>query len=53
MLASLKIEPISVHGLRLTHASILFYKDVSIYYVSERLGHSEIETTMSYYQRVT
>ncbi|MDQ6418706.1 tyrosine-type recombinase/integrase [Paenibacillus sp. LHD-117] len=51
-LARLKIDPISIHGLRHTHASILLYKDVSIYYVSERLGHSDIETTMEYYAHI-
>lgn len=52
MLEALKIQTISVHGLRHTHASILLYKGVSIYYVSERLGHGDIETTMSYYAHI-
>lgn len=43
------IEPITIHGLRHTHASVLLYKKVSIYYVSERLGHSDIETTLKKY----
>ncbi|NMM52124.1 tyrosine-type recombinase/integrase [Paenibacillus aquistagni] len=47
-----KIEPISIHGLRHTHASVLLYKKVSIYYVSERLGHEGIETTLSYYAHI-
>jgi integrase len=38
-----------MHGLRHTHASVLLYKKVSIYYVSERLGHSDIETTLKEY----
>lgn len=45
----LGINEITVHGLRHTHASILIYKGVSIYYVSERLGHSTIQTTISTY----
>lgn len=45
-------EPITAHGLRHTHASILLYKRASIYYVSERLGHSDIETTMKYYAHI-
>lgn len=49
LLSTLKIESITVHGLRHTHASILLYQKVSIYYVSERLGHGDIETTLSYY----
>ncbi|MEC1714993.1 tyrosine-type recombinase/integrase [Schinkia azotoformans] len=52
VLKELNIDPISVHGLRHTHASVLLYKKVSIYYVSERLGHSDIDTTMSYYSHV-
>lgn len=43
------IESISMHGLRHTHASVLLYKKVSIYYVSERLGHSNTETTLKKY----
>lgn len=46
------IDPITVHGLRHTHASLLLYKKISIYYVSERLGHSDIETTLSTYTHV-
>ncbi|QDP39453.1 tyrosine-type recombinase/integrase [Radiobacillus deserti] len=42
-------KPITVHGLRHTHASVLLYKKVSIQYVSERLGHSNIETTLNKY----
>lgn len=53
VLAELKIDPISIHGLRHTHASVLLYKKVSIYYVSERLGHSDIETTLKEYTHLT
>lgn len=49
LLLSLNIEPISLHGLRHTHASILLYKEVSIYYISERLGHADIDTTSKVY----
>lgn len=52
ILAKLNIEPISIHGLRHTHASILLYKKVSIYYVSERLGHGDIDTTLKYYAHI-
>lgn len=51
-LTDLKIEPISIHGLRHTHASVLLYKRISIYYVSERLGHAKIDTTHNYYSHV-
>lgn len=46
------ISPISIHGLRHTHASVLLYQGVSVYYVSERLGHSDIETTTSTYAHI-
>lgn len=52
ILKALKIEPITIHGLRHTHASILLYKKVSIYYVSERLGHGDIETTLQHYAHI-
>lgn len=52
LLDELKIEPITVHGLRHTHASVLLYKKASIHYVSERLGHSDIETTLKQYTHV-
>lgn len=52
MLLELNIEPITVHGLRHTHASVLLYKKASIHYVSERLGHSDIETTLKEYTHV-
>ena len=46
MLIELGIDPITMHGLRHTHASVLLYKKVSIHYISERLGHSDIDTTL-------
>lgn len=51
-LKELGIEHITMHGLRHTHASILLYRKASIYYVSERLGHSGIDTTLKYYAHV-
>ncbi|MDP5276561.1 tyrosine-type recombinase/integrase [Chengkuizengella axinellae] len=52
LLEKLNINPISIHGLRHTHASVLLYKKVSIYYISERLGHSAIETTLQHYAHI-
>ncbi|MFK3938903.1 tyrosine-type recombinase/integrase [Alkalihalobacillus sp. NPDC078783] len=52
ILSDLDIEPISIHGLRHTHASVLLYEDVSIYYVAERLGHSNTDTTISTYAHI-
>lgn len=49
LLGELKIEEISIHGLRHTHASILFYKGISIQYISKRLGHADVDTTIRIY----
>lgn len=48
----LKIDRITAHGLRHTHASSLLYKKASVYYVSERLGHKNINTTLKEYTHV-
>lgn len=48
----LGILEVTMHALRHTHASILLYKKVSIQYVSERLGHSDITTTLGIYTHV-
>ena len=52
LLLQLNIKPISVHGLRRTHTSILLYQGASINSVSERLGHSDIQTTQDHYAHV-
>nr|WP_310795820.1 site-specific integrase [Heyndrickxia oleronia] len=52
-LMDLGIEPITMHGLRHTYACFMLYNKVSIYYVSERLGHKDIETTHKHYSHVT
>lgn len=52
LLVELGIDPITLHGLRHTHASVLLYQKASIHYVSERLGHSDIETTLKKYTHV-
>ncbi|MBN6886205.1 integrase [Cytobacillus horneckiae] len=49
LLNDLGIDEISIHGLRHTHASILFYKGISIQYISERLGHADVDTTIRIY----
>jgi integrase len=51
-LQELCIDPITMHGLRHTHASVLLYRKGDINYVSERLGHSTIETTYKHYSHV-
>ena len=49
LLGELKIEEISIHGLRHTHASILFFKGISTQYISKRLGHADVDTTIRIY----
>lgn len=50
--AKINATPITCHGLRHTHASILLYKGVNIKYVSRRLGHKDIVTTLQTYQHI-
>ena len=42
-------KTITFHGLRHTHASYLLSKDIAIQYVSERLGHADINITLRVY----
>lgn len=44
---------ITVHGFRHTHCSLLFEAGVEMHNVKERLGHSNIQTTMNIYTHVT
>lgn len=43
---------ISPHGLRHTHCSLLFSAGVSIPEVQDRLGHSDVSTTIDVYNHV-
>ncbi len=52
ILDKLKINQISVHGLRHTHISVLLYRRLSVTYVSERAGHKDINTTLGTYAHV-
>jgi integrase len=47
------LHPINVHGIRHTHASLLFEAGASIKEVQERLGHADIQMTMNIYTHVT
>ncbi|WP_281512692.1 tyrosine-type recombinase/integrase [Mammaliicoccus vitulinus] len=49
LLKHLSIPKTTFHGLRDTHASFLFAQDIDIAYVSQRLGHVNIQTTQNYY----
>lgn len=51
--AGKKIPRITTHGLRHTHASLLFEAGANIKEVQDRLGHSDIKTTMDIYTHVT
>jgi len=44
---------ITTHGLRHTHCSLLFEADVSLKDVQDRLGHSDVQTTMNIYAHVS
>jgi integrase len=46
------IQTITSHALRHTHASALLYKRIPIHYVSKRLGHADIATTLKNYTHV-
>ncbi|GGB43348.1 integrase [Lentibacillus populi] len=52
LLKDLKLKRVSLHSMRHTHASILLYEGVSFYYVSKRLGHKDLETTLNTYSHV-
>lgn len=43
------VYPITIHGLRHTHASILISQGVSIQSVAKRLGHGDTTTTQQVY----
>jgi integrase len=43
---------IAVHGLRHTHASLLFFAGVSIASVARRLGHASMTTTQKTYLHI-
>lgn len=46
-------KKINTHGFRHTHASLLFEAGATIKEVQDRLGHSDIATTMNIYAHVT
>jgi integrase len=46
------VRPISFHGLRHTHATLLLLKGTDIKTVSARLGHASIQITLDTYGQV-
>ncbi len=47
------LPKITIHGFRHTHCSLLFESGATIKQVQDRLGHSDIKTTMNIYAHVT
>lgn len=47
------LAAISTHGFRHTHCSLLFEAGATIKSVQDRLGHSDVKTTMDVYAHVT
>ncbi|WP_040285759.1 tyrosine-type recombinase/integrase [Sporosarcina koreensis] len=47
------LEPITTHGLRHTHCSLLFEAGATIKEVQVRLGHKDVKTTLDVYAHVT
>ncbi|NRD80342.1 site-specific integrase [Bacillus sp. BRMEA1] len=46
------VSEITLHGLRHTHASMLLYQGINVKYVSRRLGHGDIVTTLQTYSHI-
>lgn len=47
------LTPITVHGFRHTHCSLLVEAELDIKEVQERLGHKNVQTTLQIYAHVT
>ena len=52
-IADHKLKPITSHGLRHTHASLLFSAGVEPKNISDRLGHSTVQITLDLYTHIT
>ena len=48
-----RLKKVTTHGLRHTHCSLLFEAGASIKEVQDRLGHSDVKTTMDIYAHVS
>lgn len=48
-----RIKKITSHGFRHTRADALVLSDADIIYTSKQLGHSDINTTLKFYNRMT
>lgn len=47
------LKKITTHGLRHTHCSLLFEAGINLEVVKDRLGHSDIKTTMNIYTHIS
>ena len=47
------LSTITTHGLRHTHCSLLFEAGANLKEVQDRLGHTDVQTTMNIYTHVT
>lgn len=52
-IADHNLKPITPHGLRHTHASLLFSAGVEPKNISDRLGHSTVQITLDLYTHIT
>jgi integrase len=43
------VKPINLHAMRHSHVAFLINKNVNIYLISKRLGHSSVKTTLDKY----
>ena len=48
-----KLDPITTHGLRHTHCSLMFESGATIKEVQFRIGHKDVKTTLDVYTHVT
>ena len=46
------LKPITIHGFRHTHASLLFEAGIEPKIISDRLGHSNIKITLDLYTHI-
>ncbi|HEM6363157.1 TPA: site-specific integrase [Streptococcus suis] len=53
LIKKFNLKPITPHGFRHTHCSLLFEAGATVKEVQERLGHEDIKTTMNIYAHVT
>lgn len=53
LLKKYNLSHITIHGFRHTHCSLLFETGAEMHTVKDRLGQSDIQTTINIYTHVT